>query len=40
MSATYQIKMHVGCLIKGNIWIAAKRHFHWQGIKRAITQLL
>jgi hypothetical protein len=40
MAAKYQIKMHVGCLLHGNILKPIKAWFHLKGIGRAIRQIL
>lgn len=39
MTPTKQLYYHIACLVAGNI-LNKKRHFHINGIKRAINQII
>ena len=40
LSACGKIGLHLGCLLRGNLFRLLKARFHWSGIKRAIKEAL
>jgi hypothetical protein len=40
LSPCGKIGLHLGCLLRGNLFRPLKARFHWSGIKRAIKEAL
>ena len=40
MSPQMKIGLHLGCLLRGNLFRLPKARFHWSAIKRAIKDAL
>ncbi len=40
LSPSGNIGLHLGCLLRGNLFRSPKARFHWSGIKRAIKEAL